>query len=440
MQQTNTPRIKTTVVGSYPVPDWLAALPSEQALIDATRVVIHIQEQAGIDLVCDGELSRFDVNHPETNGMIEYFVRPMAGIRTAMRFDELVAYRAQRGMGFRTRPPAVVEGPVGPGTLDLPQACARAKRLATRPFKFTLTGPHMLAKTLVDQHYGSCPNLRWRSPMRSPSRCAISMPTSCRSTKQTCPAVRTNGRGLRRRSTACCGAVKTVPAVHLCFGNYGGQSIQQGTWGKLIDYLNALAGRSRRHGDRAPAGGGTRGVSRAAAGDRVRPRRRRHQIDRDRERRYDRPRDRTGRENARTGAGDATSIRTAASGCSSAASPTARFAHLYWGVTDTRECRSIVTCGAERASDWRPGSDFRQSFIDEFARSGCTSNCVLTCRFPMSAWWSSSIGTVAMSGDFINTCRARGWLMRRASICSGRWLHGFLHAPARARSRLWART
>ena len=79
------PRIKTTVVGSYPVPDWLVALPSEQALIDATRVVIHTQERAGIDLVCDGELSRFDVNHPETNGMIEYFVGPMAGIRTAIR-------------------------------------------------------------------------------------------------------------------------------------------------------------------------------------------------------------------------------------------------------------------------------------------------------------------------------------------------------------------
>ena len=29
-------------------------------------------------------------------------------------------------------------------------------------------------------------------------------------------------------------------AVHLCFGNYGGQSVQKGTWGKLMDYLNAL--------------------------------------------------------------------------------------------------------------------------------------------------------------------------------------------------------
>ena len=92
-----------------------SGLPSEQALIDATRVVIHTQEQAGIDLVCDGELSRFDINHPETNGMIEYFVRPMAGMRTAITFDELVAYRSQRGMGFRTRPPAVVESAGGRG-------------------------------------------------------------------------------------------------------------------------------------------------------------------------------------------------------------------------------------------------------------------------------------------------------------------------------------
>ena len=87
------PRIKTTVVGSYPIPDWLAAYPTEQGLFDATRVVLHTQEKAGIDVVCDGELYRFDVNHPETNGMIEYFVRPMSGVRTDITFDELVTYR-----------------------------------------------------------------------------------------------------------------------------------------------------------------------------------------------------------------------------------------------------------------------------------------------------------------------------------------------------------
>ena len=33
----DSPRILTTTVGSYPAPDWLIALPSEQALLDATH-------------------------------------------------------------------------------------------------------------------------------------------------------------------------------------------------------------------------------------------------------------------------------------------------------------------------------------------------------------------------------------------------------------------
>src|SRR5512138_1654054 len=78
------PAILTTTVGSYPIPEWLAALPSEQARLDATRVVFDIQRQAGIDLPTDGELYRFDVNHPDTNGMIEYFIRPMAGISSVV--------------------------------------------------------------------------------------------------------------------------------------------------------------------------------------------------------------------------------------------------------------------------------------------------------------------------------------------------------------------
>src|SRR5213593_4446768 len=94
-------RILTTVVGSYPVPDWLAALPSEQALIDATSVVFKIQELAGIDLVADGELYRFDINHPDTNGMIDYFVRPLTGVRAAVTREELRRFREDGGMRYR---------------------------------------------------------------------------------------------------------------------------------------------------------------------------------------------------------------------------------------------------------------------------------------------------------------------------------------------------
>ena len=38
------PRILTTTVGSYPVPDWLAAHPTERAVVDATRVVFRHTE------------------------------------------------------------------------------------------------------------------------------------------------------------------------------------------------------------------------------------------------------------------------------------------------------------------------------------------------------------------------------------------------------------
>ena len=233
-------RIKTTVVGSYPVPDWLTALPSEQALVDATRVVLHTQEKAGIDIVCDGELYRFDVNHPETNGMIEYFVRPLAGIRTTVTFDELVTYRAQRGMGFRTRPPAVVEGPIGSGYLDLPQACARAKRLATRPLKFTLTGPHMLAKTLVDNHYKSTPDLAMAIADALAEQVRHLDADVVQIDEANVPGNPDEWSWAASAINRVLDAVQTVPAVHLCFGNYGGQSIQRGAWAQLLSYLNAL--------------------------------------------------------------------------------------------------------------------------------------------------------------------------------------------------------
>jgi 5-methyltetrahydropteroyltriglutamate--homocysteine methyltransferase len=236
------PRILTTVVGSYPVPDWLAAAPSGQALADATRVVLHTQEQAGIDLVCDGELYRFDLNHPETNGMIEYFVRPLDGVRGDIGFTEWLEYAKGGGMRFRARPPGVVEGAIGAGTLNLPLACAQARRVASKPFKFTLTGPHMLAKTLHDRHYRSPEKLAHALAgvlAEQVKRIAAdviqldeaNLPGHPGEWKWAAAAINKVLRAVPKKSKA---------AVHLCFGNYGGQSIQKGTWAKLMDYLNAL--------------------------------------------------------------------------------------------------------------------------------------------------------------------------------------------------------
>src|SRR5213596_2767182 len=116
------PRILTTVVGSYPVPDWLMALPSEQALVDATSVVFKTQELAGIDVVADGELYRFDVNHPDTNGMIDYFVRPLGGIRAEIGLRDREEFTRIGAMQFRARPAGVVEEAISEGSLDVVSA------------------------------------------------------------------------------------------------------------------------------------------------------------------------------------------------------------------------------------------------------------------------------------------------------------------------------
>ena len=234
------PRIQTTVVGSYPVPDWLVAAPSEQALIDATRVVIATQEQARVDVVCDGELYRFDLNHPETNGMIEYFVRPMGGIRYRMSFDEVIAYRSAAGMRFRTRPPGVVEGPISSGTLDLPLACQRAAALATHAFKFTVTGPHMLAKTLINKHYADTAALADALADVIAAQVKHVQADIVQIDEANLPGSPHEWQWAAAAMNKVLDAVQTLSAVHLCFGNYGGQSVQKGSWKNLIDYLNAL--------------------------------------------------------------------------------------------------------------------------------------------------------------------------------------------------------
>ncbi len=234
------PRIRTTVVGSYPVPEWLVAAPSEQGLVDATRVVIATQESAGVDVVCDGELYRFDLNHPETNGMIEYFVRPMQGVRYSMSFDEVMAYRALPGMRFRTRPPGVVDGPISSGTLDLPLACQRARALASHTFKFTVTGPHMLAKTLLDHHYHDPSTLAHAIADVLAEQVRHLDADIVQLDEANLPGHPEEWEWAASAINRVLDAVPTTPAVHLCFGNYGGQSVQHGHWDSLMQYLNAL--------------------------------------------------------------------------------------------------------------------------------------------------------------------------------------------------------
>ncbi len=234
------PEILTTTVGSYPVPDWLAALPSEQARLDATRVVFDIQKQAGIDLPTDGELYRFDVNHPDTNGMIEYFIRPMGGIRSNVGRSDHEAFAQKQTMGFRRKAAGVVEGPLTEGSLNLLGDCELAAGVAGGPFKFTVTSPYMLARTLLDNHYGSFDRLTMALGEVLAEQ-VRHLPCACVQVDEAnIPGNPEDWPLAAKAINVVLDAVTSTRAVHLCFGNYGGQTIQKGHWQQLIDFLNSL--------------------------------------------------------------------------------------------------------------------------------------------------------------------------------------------------------
>ena len=234
------PSLLTTVVGSYPVPSWLPLARTREALRDATLAVLKIQEEAGIDVVSDGELSRFDVNHPETNGMIDYFLRPLAGVDLTVTREEREAFRAGEAGRYRREPAAVLRGPVGEGKLDLGRDWEGVRGLTRRPLKFTCTGPHMLAKVILDRHYGDLEQLAMAlAEVLRRQLAAVDAPVV--------QIDEANITGHPEEGPIAAAAINHVLAgvrgekgVHLCFGNYGGQTIQKGHWAKLAGFLNSL--------------------------------------------------------------------------------------------------------------------------------------------------------------------------------------------------------
>ena len=232
--------LRTTVVGSYPVPQWLGVMPSSANLRDAVMVVMKTQELAGIDVISDGELSRFDVNHPETNGMIDSFVRPLAGISTALTRCELDAFRQQTGFAFRTKPAGVVRDDIGEGELDLTADYNRVKSLTSVPLKLTVTSPYMLSRTLLDMHYDDLQRLVL----------AIADVLQRQVAEIDAPVVQIDEANLPGRPgdaplaaeaiNRVLSGAKGEKGVHLCFGNYGGQAIQKGFFRDLLPFFNSL--------------------------------------------------------------------------------------------------------------------------------------------------------------------------------------------------------
>jgi 5-methyltetrahydropteroyltriglutamate--homocysteine methyltransferase len=145
-------RFQTTLAGSLPKPAWLAETHKlwptwrqegaalAEAKADATLLWLKEQEDAGIDIVSDGEQSR------------QHFVHGFLDQVSGVDFNRKVK------MGIRNnRYDAMV--PTVTGELSLRgrvhQTEARLLRAHTaRKIKFTLPGPMTLIDTLADGYYG----------------------------------------------------------------------------------------------------------------------------------------------------------------------------------------------------------------------------------------------------------------------------------------------
>jgi 5-methyltetrahydropteroyltriglutamate--homocysteine methyltransferase len=233
-------RIKTTVVGSYPVLPWMVGNPSRLVLRDSVMVVLKTQELAGLDLVTDGELMRFDPSHPETNGMVDYFISRLDGIRKERSPADFERYRADHAAGYELATAGVVVGEIGEGTLNLPRDCELARVLTKSRFKFTCTGPHMLARLLNNTFYPDLPELAMAIAAVLRRQLELVEADTVQLDEASIAGYPQDARWAADAINHVLDGILNERAVHICFGNYGGQPMLRGFWRDLIPFLNAL--------------------------------------------------------------------------------------------------------------------------------------------------------------------------------------------------------
>jgi 5-methyltetrahydropteroyltriglutamate--homocysteine methyltransferase len=144
--------LETTIAGSLPKPFWLAkpkmlwapwAQQGEalaEAKRDATLLVLKEQEDAGIDIVTEGEQSR------------QHFVHGFLAEIDGIDFEKRVA------MGIRnnryTAEVPTVTAPLRRKRSVHQSEAAIARSHTKRKLKFTLPGPMTIVDTIADAHYG----------------------------------------------------------------------------------------------------------------------------------------------------------------------------------------------------------------------------------------------------------------------------------------------
>ncbi|HEX5213591.1 MAG TPA: methionine synthase [Pseudolabrys sp.] len=142
----------STVAGSLPKPSWLAE-PNKlwpqwrlqgddlaQGKLDATLLAVKLQEDAGIDIVCDGEMSRQHFVH----GFLEF----VDGIDFQDKIEMGIRANRYKAMVPTVRSELKLKGRAHAAETRLARAHTEKK------LKVTLPGPMTIADTIADSYYG----------------------------------------------------------------------------------------------------------------------------------------------------------------------------------------------------------------------------------------------------------------------------------------------
>ncbi len=142
----------TTIAGSLPKPEWLAEpnmlwAPWKQsgaalaaAKRDATLLAVKLQEDAGIDIVTEGEQARQHFVHG--------FLERIDGIDFSNKVEMGIRKDRYKAMVPQVVAPLKLRGRVHADEAQAARAHTRAK------LKFTVPGPMTIIDTIADRYYG----------------------------------------------------------------------------------------------------------------------------------------------------------------------------------------------------------------------------------------------------------------------------------------------
>ena len=218
--------LRTTIAGSLPKPPWLAdpgtqlfapwvapADRRQEAQDDAVRLALLDQEEAGIDIVSDGEQRRRHYIWGFLDGLTGTDTERLGRKRT--RGGKYVAEQDVARIVGELRWPGPVMGP----------ALAFAKAHTRRPVKVALPGPMTLVDTALDEHY-RCDEeslaMRFAALLNSEARALAAAGADVIQFDEPCFNIyldKVKAWGIRALEAAIDGVTRTT-AIHICY-SYG---------------------------------------------------------------------------------------------------------------------------------------------------------------------------------------------------------------------------